>query len=120
MTSPLDRSRAALPENIRKTLEESNLPVEVATAIADLCDGLIRPEEERSEIRYTPVACTEEQRRIAWDSGLALLGDAKLVWVNEGDFWPFRGSFDTHEYLAPSKPATSSDAARKEVPEEKP
>lgn len=33
--TPLDRSRAALPENVRKVLEESNLPVEVATAIAD-------------------------------------------------------------------------------------
>lgn len=41
--TPLDRSRAALPANIRKTLEESNLPIEVATAIADLCE--MRPEE---------------------------------------------------------------------------
>lgn len=44
MPSPIDRSRAALPANIRKTLEESNLPVEVATAIADLCEGLLPPE----------------------------------------------------------------------------
>ena len=53
MSSPIDRSRAALPENIRKTLEESNLPVEVATAIADLCDGLIRPEARAIEALQT-------------------------------------------------------------------
>lgn len=41
--TPLGRSRAALPANIRKTLEESNLPIEVATAIADLCESP-RPE----------------------------------------------------------------------------
>lgn len=54
MTSPLSRSRAALPSNIRKTLEESNLPVEVATAIADLCEGLIRPEEGRVTLPKEP------------------------------------------------------------------
>ena len=36
--TPFSRSRAFLPENIRKTLEASNLPIEVATAIADLCE----------------------------------------------------------------------------------
>ena len=37
-STPFSRSRAALPENIRKTLEASNLPIDVATAIADLCE----------------------------------------------------------------------------------
>ena len=36
--TPFERSRAALPSDIRRTLEESNLPIEVATAIADLCE----------------------------------------------------------------------------------
>src|SRR5947207_5764409 len=35
--TPLERSRAVLPTDLRRTLEESNLPIEVATAIADLC-----------------------------------------------------------------------------------
>ena len=36
--TPFERSRAELPKDIRKALEESNLPIEVATAIADLCE----------------------------------------------------------------------------------
>ena len=38
-------------------------------------------------VRYTPVAPTEEQKQAAWSSGLANVGDARLIWVNEGDFW---------------------------------
>lgn len=37
--SPATRSAAAIPSNIRRTLEESNLPIEVATAIADRLDA---------------------------------------------------------------------------------
>ena len=36
--TPFERSRAELLKDIRKALEESNLPIEVATAIADLCE----------------------------------------------------------------------------------
>lgn len=54
--TPFERSRASLPSNIRKTLEESNLPIAVATAIADYVAELaferdtlsLRPEEEGS------------------------------------------------------------------------
>ena len=46
-STPFSRSRAALPENIRKTLEASNLPIEVATAIADLCEE--KPEAMRRD-----------------------------------------------------------------------
>lgn len=55
-------------------------------------------------VRYTPVAPTEEQRRIVWESGLANIGDARLVWVNEGDFWNWKCM--PKEMLAPSKPAS--------------
>ena len=41
--TPFERSRAELPKDIRKALEESNLPIEVATAIADVC-------EQRAEV----------------------------------------------------------------------
>ena len=41
--TPFERSRAELPKDIRKALEESNLPIEVATAIADVC-------EQRTEV----------------------------------------------------------------------
>lgn len=43
-SSPLTRSSSALPANIRKTLEASNLPIETATAIADLCERKIEAE----------------------------------------------------------------------------
>jgi hypothetical protein len=64
------------------------------------------PSAERA-IRYTPVAPTEEQRRIVWESGLADIGDARLVWVNEGDFWSF--DRQPQEMLAPSKPVQSHE-----------
>ena len=39
--TPMTRSNSVLPTNIRKALEESNLPIEQAVAIADLCEGLL-------------------------------------------------------------------------------
>lgn len=45
--TPLERSRKALEGvNIRKVLEESNLPVEIVTAIADRCEYV----EEQSDL----------------------------------------------------------------------
>lgn len=54
---------------------------------------------KRSTIRYTPAgSVTNEQRQAAHDSGLAALGDCRLIWVNEGDFWPWPGAtFTTDE-----------------------
>ena len=44
--SPFDRSRKRLEGvNVRQILEASNLPVDLATAISDKCDGLLGPEE---------------------------------------------------------------------------
>ena len=53
-STPFSRSRAALPENIRKTLEASNLPIEVATAIADLCQA--RQDEAQLAARLLEIA----------------------------------------------------------------
>lgn len=53
--TPLDRSRSALPENIRETLEASNLPVEVATAIADLCESAESAETGSAEPLWADV-----------------------------------------------------------------
>ena len=74
--TPLDRSRAALPENIRKTLEASDLPVEVATAIADYIAELaferdtlsVRPEvaltmPSEDEIRLASGEMTAQEMR---------------------------------------------------------
>jgi len=72
--SPCSRSYAAFPADYRRVLEESNLPIEVATAIADRLDGPSVPSEKiqnaapqggvagdttgarSSEIRATPEA----------------------------------------------------------------
>jgi hypothetical protein len=43
--SPATRSSAAFPENYRKVLEGSNLPVEVAVAIADALDARNGPSD---------------------------------------------------------------------------
>ena len=53
-STPFSRSRAFLPENIRKTLEASNLPIEVATAIADLCEA--RQDEAQLAARLLEIA----------------------------------------------------------------
>ena len=43
--SPFDRSRKRLEGvNVRQILEASNLPADLATAIADKCEGLLGPE----------------------------------------------------------------------------
>ena len=55
------RSAAALPANVRATLEASNLPIEVATAIADLC-------EQRSEI--VPTARALADAVLAYDTAI--------------------------------------------------
>lgn len=58
---PATRSAAALPADIRRTLEESNLPIEVATAIADLCErSASTPAEPKYHVRNgwpEPAAC---------------------------------------------------------------
>ena len=64
-STPLTRSAAALPANIRKALEGSNLPIEQATAIADLCEGLsapsatLPPDEREALIFFVGVSCSE-------------------------------------------------------------
>src|SRR5437879_12814379 len=57
--SPLERSRAALPANIRATLEASNLPVEVATAIADHCEAAFEAGYKASEEEFHAPLGTE-------------------------------------------------------------
>ena len=57
--TPLDRSRAALPANIRRTLEESNLPIEVATAIADHCEAAFEAGYKASEEEFHAPLGTE-------------------------------------------------------------
>ena len=52
--TPFERSRAELPKDIRKALEESNLPIEVATAIADVC-------EQRAEVGTPRVAHSKSE-----------------------------------------------------------
>ena len=74
--TPFERSQAALPVNIRKTLEESNLPVEVATAIADEIERLRQgwidanknalAERMRPEARDTSARLLLEQVRREW------------------------------------------------------
>lgn len=49
IVSPATRSAAAFPADYRKVLEASNLPIEVATAIADALDALKIPPATRSE-----------------------------------------------------------------------
>lgn len=44
--TPLTRSAAAFPSDYRRVLEASNLPVEVATAIADRLDKCGGPNDE--------------------------------------------------------------------------
>ena len=69
MNSPLERSRKALEGvNLRKLLEESNLPVEIATAITD------RLESQTDELlaKYDGV----EGRRHWWSGG---------TWLHPGD-----------------------------------
>jgi hypothetical protein len=89
-------------------LSDGTVAVNLSPADAQTIIKALRsyPSAERA-IRYTPVAPTEEQRRIVWESGLADIGDARLVWVNEGDFWSF--DRQPQEMLAPSKPVQSHE-----------
>ena len=43
--TPIDRSRKALEGvDVRRVLEQSDLPIEIATALADMVEGLLQPE----------------------------------------------------------------------------
>ena len=95
MTSPLDRSRAALPYNIRKTLEESNLPVEVAVAIADELDrlraGWIEADRIALEARIRdakqarPEAKRVECKEHEFDEMCIFCGKSIREWIKEQD-----------------------------------
>jgi hypothetical protein len=72
--SPLSRSAAAFPADYRKALEASNLPIEVATAIADrldardgtnagdtpISDSFLRHADRISEALYAPCQYAED------------------------------------------------------------
>lgn len=60
------------------------------------------------ELRHTPVAPTQEQRRAAEDSGIHDLGDCRLQWVLDSDLYRWDGAIRPIEMLVPSSPATNS------------
>jgi hypothetical protein len=72
--SPIERSMRVLEGvNIRRSLEASGLPIEVATAIADLCE--FRPEATPSWRSCETDEPPEGQEVIVWDEGLFYLAN---------------------------------------------
>lgn len=68
--------------NIRKTLEESNLPVEVATAIADLCESRQRPEADairNAAIEECAKVCDKHFR--TWDGEVSVDAEREYAWM---------------------------------------
>ena len=60
--NPCSRSASAFPADYRRVLEESNLPIEIATAIADRLDG---PKSE-SVCDELCVAHIQDAERYRW------------------------------------------------------
>jgi len=62
-STPRSRSASAFPADYRRVLEESNLPIEVATAIADRLDGPSMPSEKTAtEAQPSAIAPIERAR----------------------------------------------------------
>ena len=57
-------------------------------------------------LHYTPIAPTMEQAQCADASGIADMGDCRLMWVLEQDLHRWDGALQPVEMLVPSSPAT--------------
>lgn len=98
--TPFERSRGVLRGlegiDVRRELEQSDLPIELATAIADVCEGAMRSPEARDSI-------IEEC--------------AKLCETNPGDGF-YNGQYDAYEACAKAVRALKG-ALPQSVPEGK-
>jgi len=65
--TPQSRSRAALPEDYRARLEASNLPIEIAVAIADMVDLALR--SDRDAILEEAAMCAESVPTVLCHNG---------------------------------------------------
>jgi len=98
--SPLDRSAAAFPADYRRVLEASNLPVEVATAIADRLDVFSGPKCE-PWIAAGERLPDQGQRVLIWDRDW----EDFFISTNKGSqVWPVTRY--THWMPLPASPAT--------------
>ena len=111
--SPLDRSRSYLPANIRRTLEESNLSIEVATAIADECETIDRCRRELNQaLDDTEKLIREQAETLAL---LCELNDALVIpgWLQPRvdavlDRYEPLGASETQFLTAGGKPAAAA------------
>lgn len=85
--APLDRSRAALPSDYRERLEASNLPIEVATAIADQVDAALRSETDAAaKVEAYEIILRQIAEHVGIETPYGALPDAvaalKQDWMN--------------------------------------
>lgn len=80
----IDRLRARLKSSLRKSTKGKGATAEALEDADQICDLALRAITKK--VRYVNAGeVTVWNKKVVWDSELPKHGDARLVWVNEGD-----------------------------------